>query len=306
MRTYHRRVRLAGLLLLAVAAVGTTAACGSSESSSTAAYDVGAPAVAPQTPGARNGAGDGATSGGSGRDPAATESKAQEVNQPGVDRKLVRTASLDITAPDLLDTAGRARAAVVGAGGYSGQEQVGERNATLTLYVPSDRFDAVLGELERFGKVTSRTQNAQDVTEQVVDVESRVLTQRASLERVRALLGRATGIAEIVQIESEVTRREADLESLLKRREALAGSVAMSTVTLRISLGGPAPAPVEDDDTFLDALAAGWSAFLAAGGFVLRLVGTVLPFAVVLGVPAVLVWRWRRGRPAPVVVRPAE
>ncbi|WP_026424329.1 DUF4349 domain-containing protein [Actinokineospora inagensis] len=59
-------------------------------------------------------------------------------------------------------------------------------------------------------------------------------SERAGLVRVRALLDRATGISEIVEPEGEVTRREADLESLLKRQQTLAAS----TITVRISLDG--------------------------------------------------------------------
>ncbi|WP_245931612.1 DUF4349 domain-containing protein [Actinokineospora auranticolor] len=237
-----------------------------------------------------------------------------QVPQPGVDRKLVRTALIEMTAPNVPDAAAQARAEAVAAGGYSGQEQVDDRRATLTLYVPSDQLDKALPLIEKAGKVRSRSQTAQDVTEQVVDVESRIATQRTSLSRVRALLDRATAISEIVQLESEVTRREADLESLLKRREALAGSVAMSTVSVRIAADGAPPvASPKEDDTLLGAFGDGWSAFVDTVAVIVFGVARVLPFALVVAVPACLVWRSRRRRrgadtgsrpPLPPVVAP--
>ncbi|GLW95710.1 DUF4349 domain-containing protein [Actinokineospora globicatena] len=298
------KVRLAGLLLVAGA---FAAGCTSSESMSS-----GAAAPAPamrQEPGAPGDyTADSATGGKAEAQPAPTESNGQpqeqpRVNQPGVDRKLVRTATVELTAGKVSDAADQVRDAVTSEGGFSGQEQVNDRYATLTLHVPSDRLDKALEKITAAGQVRNRAQTAQDVTEQVVDVESRIETQRASLARVRALLDRAGTISEIVQLEGEVTRREAELESLLKRREALAGSVALSTVTVRISVDGAAPPVTEDDDSFLGALATGWRAFLDAGSFVLRVVGTVLPFAVVLGVPAYLLWRARR-RNRPAVTAP--
>ncbi|GLZ38238.1 DUF4349 domain-containing protein [Actinokineospora sp. NBRC 105648] len=301
-----RRARLAGLLI-AMTAVGM-AGCSSQDSSSSG----GAPAraVAPALPGDAAAESDNSATSGSGAKAAAPtasgadQPKTDPVSQPGVDRKLVRTATVELSADSVFEAVGKAKNAVVVVGGYTGQEQVSERYATLTLFVPSDRLDSVLTQVGGAGKVRSQSQTAQDVTEQVVDVDSRIQTQRASLNRVRLLLDRATGISEIVQLESEVTRREADLESLLKRQQALAGSVAMSTVTVRISQdGAPAPVREEDDDSFLGALAVGWNAFLDAGGFVLRVVGTVLPFAVVLAVPAYLWWRSRRrARPKPAEI----
>ncbi|SDD42590.1 DUF4349 domain-containing protein [Actinokineospora iranica] len=296
------RGRLAGLALV-LAAVGGGAAC-TAEMSSTSGAAPERAAVAPQAPAAGAGAGDSAGRESRG-EPARQD---QQVSQPGVDRKLVRSATLEIAAPRVAEAADTARGEAIAVGGYAGQEQIGEHSATLTLHVPSDKLDAVLQRLTdgSVGQVRSRNQTAEDVTEQLIDVESRIETQRASLNRVRALLDRATDISEIVRLESEVTRREADLDSLLKRREGLAGSVAMSTVTLRIAKAGSPAAPVtEDEDDFLDALAAGWGAFLDAGNLVLRVVGAALPFAVALGVPAYVVWRIRRRRPAAAPPAPA-
>ncbi|HVK25409.1 MAG TPA: DUF4349 domain-containing protein [Actinokineospora sp.] len=244
----------------------------------------------------------GSTGGGSNSAGGAPAKEAEQVAQPGVDRKLVRTATLTLIITDIEDGASRARGVAIAKGGYTGQEEVGPRGATLTLFVPSDKLDAALDELAALGKVEGRTQSAQDVTEQIVDVESRIQTQRASLDRVRALLGQASGLSEVVQLESEVTRREADLESLLKRREKLAGSVAMSTVTVRMTRDKDAPVPTEDDSTVGGAFSGGWNAFLDAAEFVVRMIAVSLPFLLVIGVPAYLVWRWRRrGRATPAV-----
>ncbi|SES24233.1 DUF4349 domain-containing protein [Actinokineospora terrae] len=308
-----RRAGLTAVLLVAGAlAVG----CTSTDSMSSGGAPA-APVPALHEPGGPGDSatdlatGTGARSGSSPTEANKEPAEPPRVNQPGVDRKLVRTASVELTAGKVSDAADQVRDAVTSEGGFSGQEQVNDRYATLTLHVPSDRLDKALEKITAAGQVRNRSQTAQDVTEQVVDVESRIETQRASLARVRALLDRAGTISEIVQLEGEVTRREAELESLLKRREVLAGSVALSTVTVRISLDGAAPPVAEDDDSFLGALATGWRAFLDAGSFVLRVVGTVLPFAVVLGIPAYLLWRARRRNrtvvtPPPAVVPATE
>jgi hypothetical protein len=220
------------------------------------------------------------------------------VSQPGLDRKLIRTATLELAASNLVEITNRAREIAGSLGGYAGQEEVSTESATLTLHIPSNQFDKALGQLSGLvgpDGVRSRSQTAEDVTEQLVDVDSRIATQRASVDRVRALLARAQTVNEIVQIESEVTRREADLESLEKRREALTGQVALSRVTLKVSKGS-APPPASDDSGFLAGLAGGWHAFLVAGAVLLRVVGALLPFLIVLGIPGLLGLRWWRRR----------
>jgi Domain of unknown function (DUF4349) len=221
----------------------------------------------------------------------------QQVQQPGMDRRLIRTATVELAADDVAETVRRARQIAAGAGGYAGHQELRGDTATVTLHVPSDRFDRAVDDLSALGTVLAASQTAEDVTEQLVDVESRMTTQRASVERARALLARAGSVSEIVQIEGEVTRREADLESLQKRRETLAGQVAMSKATLRISKGASA-APTEPDDSggFLGGLAGGWRALLTAGGVVLNVVGVLVPFLVVVGVPVAIAVRWWRRR----------
>jgi hypothetical protein len=292
----HRLVGVAALLGVAAALV--TACTGSSGDAADSAV-AGAPYQAEDSGGA---AGEPRSAG---EKPGATAK--EEISQPGVDRKLVRTATIDLTAGDVVETVDRARDIAVREGGYAGREQVRDTSATVTLHIPSDRFDPALGDLSGLGEVVSREQDAEDVTEQVVDLNSRIATQRASVARVRALLAKAGTVDEIVRIEQEVTTREADLESLEQRSQALAGQVAMSTVTVRIeqTTTAPPPPPAEASG-FVAGLAAGWDAFLGAGTVALQVVGALLPFLLVLGVPAALVLRWRRRRRTAVPVTPVE
>ena len=73
------------------------------------------------------------------------------------------------------------------------------------------------------------------MTGQVVDVNSRVDSMTASVARVRALLAQATSIADVISIESELSVREANLESLQQQQAALGGQVALSTISLSIT-----------------------------------------------------------------------
>lgn len=282
--------RLVGVGLVLGVAFGLATGC--SGSSGESANSV---AIAPEAAEDAGGAGE-SKSTGQGEKPGGAEED-QDISQPGVDRALVRTATIELAAADVGETVDQARDVVVTEGGYSGREEVRQESATLTLHIPADRFARALDELSELGEVISQDQSAEDVTEQVVDLDSRTATQRASVDRVRALLARASTVDEIVRIEGELTTREADLESLEQRRKALAGQVAVSTVTITIGKTDAAPAARQDESSgFLAGLSDGWDAFLGAGAVTLRVIGAVLPFLLVLGIPAVPVIRWWRRR----------
>ncbi|MEV6642084.1 DUF4349 domain-containing protein [Amycolatopsis sp. NPDC051371] len=262
---------------------------------------------------AENGASSTADSAGSGRVPAApqqgtgkADSKVTPPQAGATDRKLSRSARLELTATKVVDVVAQARGIALGAGGYTGQESTGEDSATLSLAVPADKLDPVLDQLSHLGSsLVKRELNTQDVTEQVVDVEARLTTQRKSVERIRALLSQATSVSDITSIESELTSRESALESLEQQRNSLAGSVAMATVAMSIrSVAAPAPAK-EDRSGFLGGLAGGWDAFLVFGGGLLTVLGAIAPFLLIVVPLAWLGWRLNRRR-RPVKAEPTE
>jgi uncharacterized protein DUF4349 len=236
--------------------------------------------------------------------PGASKAPAQNgptVGQPGTtDRKLARSARLDVKTPKLDDLVSQARAIAAGAGGYTGQESTVASSATLSLAVPAEKLDGVLDQLAALGTVTRRELSSQDVTAQVVDTDARLATQRASVERIRALLAKATSVSEIASVESELTDREATLESLEQQQKSLAGSVAMATVALSVTAEAAGPPSTSPDDSsgFLGGLAGGWDAFLGFGGGLLTVLGAVAPFAVLIGLPLGLLgwWLWQRRR----------
>lgn len=172
-------------------------------------------------------------------------------------------------------------------------------NATMTLKVPPTQFRPLLNQLGGLGKQLSRSQTAEDVTSQAVDVASRLRSQRASVARLQALLDRATTVGAIVQVEGELSQREADLEALEAQQKRLGELVDLATIN--VSFVAPdvkiAPPVKKDNLGFLSGLGGGWDALVAVVLVTLTVAGALLPFVITLalvGVPAWLVVRSRR------------
>ncbi len=207
---------------------------------------------------------------------------------------IIRTATLTVQVKDVPKALDAARTTIETAGGYVGKESTfrdeeGEEQTDVVLRVPVDQYDEVLADLEGAGKLLERTAKAQDVTDQVVDVESRITTQRASVARIRELMDQATKLSDVVTLEGELSSRQAELESLLARQASLKDRTTMATITLSLA-ESPVKAAAEDDDPgIVDALAGGWSAFVTMLRWIVVALAAVLPFAAVLAL-IVLVW----------------
>lgn len=295
--------------LLAVAVALALAGCGGSAGNGSTSSGAGAASVAgvdSRTVGTPQAGPEAGTAGQASAAPAAPAA---------ADRAVVRTASLQVRVGgdgDVLAASRRAAAIAQGAGGYvsgentsSDPEQPAKTVSELVLRVPNARLGSVLDQLGALGTLLQQRQDATDVTGQVVDLNARLASQRASVERVRALLARATTIGDVVQIEGELARREADLESLEAQAKQLADQTALATVTVTL-VGPDTPAPVEPKPAgFLAGLAAGWHAFTAAGTWLLTAVGAALPFLLLAGVAAVVTVAVRRRHPAQTPTPPA-
>ncbi len=282
-------------LVVAAFAVVALAGCGANTAGSSSDQAAVAPAPAQDNP----------REGGAPKQEAAGEAQ-RAGTSARQDRQLVRTATIELRAPDSTEVLARVKDLVMTEGGYSAQEKSQANRASVTLKVPGDRLDRVVGSIAELEgvEVGRRELQTEDVTEQMVDVEARLANQRASVERVRGLLERATTTSEITDIEAELTKRQSELESLQRRHEALKGQVAMSTLTVVISATGEQVVVREEDD-FLSAFAGGWKALVEAFSWLLVVLGGVLPFAVVLGLPTFgYLWWRRRRKTAPAAVTP--
>ncbi|MCX4634852.1 DUF4349 domain-containing protein [Streptomyces sp. P9-2B-2] len=293
-----RRGATAGVLLAVSLAVAGCSAPGG-DSARDSAVSGKAPAAPSRAAGERQSAG-AAADGGAAR-PGGRTGKAPKA----VPAQIVRTATVTVQTEDIAAALARARAAVDGAGGYTADETTdhdaaGHDRSRIVLRVPPAEYDGVLGRLAGLGKLLSREVSAKDVTSQVVDTDSRIRSQRASVTRIRALMEKATTIGDIVSLESELSTREANLESLEAQLKSLKESTGMATVTLLLRQPDAAPGDRGDDrpTSFGDALSGGWHAFLTAVRWVLVAVGAVLPFAVAAGLVYAL-WRLVRDRLRP-------
>jgi hypothetical protein len=226
--------------------------------------------------------------------PAPAQADPGAVPVGGVARALVRTAQLSVDADDPVAAIRRVRSAVAGAAGTVAQESSTDSGAQLTIRVPADRLDQLIDSIAGIGHVTHRTSQVVDATEEAVDLGARVASQRASVDRVRALLSEARSIGDVVAIESELTRREADLDSLTGRLNALKDQVALSTLTVDVDKAPITTTENPKPTGFLAGLTAGWEGLQATASATGAVVGFLVPFLPVVAVLLGLVWWGRR------------
>jgi hypothetical protein len=138
------------------------------------------------------------------------------------DRMLVRRATVELEVDEPQNIAVSARTIAQGLGGYiERSSEASGRMVRVTMRVPTAALDAAMDAVSRLGRLRARRLSTDDVTEQIVDLDARATTLRATRDRLRRLLERTESIGEIVTVEREVARIQGELEMLEARLEYL-------------------------------------------------------------------------------------
>jgi hypothetical protein len=296
--------RAAGLLI-ALTTTAALAACSTSDGGSDAASGESAPASRSSDSGSGSGADSEA---GGGTDGSASDRAGADdgPTTPQMERSVISSGTISLAGEDVRATR-REVQRVVDAKGGEVTDETSETDSDgdtayvrLVVRVPSAEFGETMSALEQVGMLRSSDRGSDDVTTEVIDTGVRVRAQEASLRRVEMLLADARDLKDIIWIESQLTSRQAELDSLKSQQSWLADQTSLSTITVDISRHEVVEDESEDEEKpagFLAGLDGGTKALGAVVTILTTVVGALLPFAAVallLGLPAWLVVRRRR------------
>jgi predicted anti-sigma-YlaC factor YlaD len=153
---------------------------------------------------------------------------------------VIRTATLQLVAKDFSTVRSAVERILDGAAGFADQLGVSADPGTArvlrgTLRVPGTQLTDVLTRLRALGLVTQDQQNAQDVADQLVDLDARLKSARATEQRLIELLKNRTGkLSDVLEVEQELTRVRLDIERLDAEKTNMTRRVAYATIDLTI------------------------------------------------------------------------
>jgi hypothetical protein len=215
-------------------------------------------------------------------------------NDTTVQKDIVTTGTMRMTVASPTEAADKFVDATVAAGGHveSRSEQSGHGRPTveLILRIPSSKVDGVLDEVGKLGTVDSMQIGHEDVTAQRVDLDARIRALQTSVDRLLDLMSKATSTSALLEAESTLTQRQADLDSLKSQRAALGDQIAYSTITVDLATEPEVIAP----GGFSGAVKDGWDALVKLGGALAATFGFLLSWIPIFALLVGAIWLLRR------------
>ncbi len=162
-------------------------------------------------------------------------------------RMLVYRGQIELETARAEEAAQQFLQQVVAWGGYlQQQERRNDRDVMiLTVRVPAPQFDAAFALLRASGRVLAEWRQAEDVTEEFVDLGIRLDNAIKSRDRLLEVLAKATKVEDVLAVEKELRRLTEEIERMEGRRKFLADRVAMATIEASFRSNQTAPPPTK-------------------------------------------------------------
>ena len=176
--------------------------------------------------------------------PAPMPPKGEEGFAPGAlpsteERMIVRTGEMSLVVEDVVGARDEIAQLAARYDGYvvssqiSGEEQ--EMRGYISIRVPDDKFESALAELRDLAvRVTSESTASRDITEEYVDLQSRLKNAEATESQYLALLAKATDVEDILRIYERLSQVRREIEQIKGRMQYLERTSSMSLIEVRL------------------------------------------------------------------------
>ncbi len=234
------------------------------------------------------------------------------------ERKIIRNAELQLEANAPEESQTKIGKIAESKGGFVVETQSSASDAkaatrdtvTMTVRVPSAKFDEALNEIRQTAsRVIGEIVKGEDVTEEFIDIEARLKTQKALETQFLEIMKRSNTVADALNVQTEIARVRGDIEKIEGRKRFLESQASLSTIKIRLQT--PAAFSANTAGFFGKLGQAFGSGFDAALSFILVLVTALialLPFFLFIVTPVYFVIRYffrknRKGKLAGEIVR---
>lgn len=206
----------------------------------------------------------------------------------GITRKIIRDGSMEIRVNELQKGKSTIDTLVKIYKGYYSNETFNNmdysRGFNLTIRIPSARFDEFISAIETGeGEVVFKNISSRDVTEEFIDLETRLANKKNYLNRYSDLLKQARSVKDILEIQEKTRLIEEEVESVQGRLKYLNNQVDYSTLTLQISKKNDYNQYSQNKGSFFDrlkmSLVKGWFGLVSFALFLIR----IWPFWIIAG-----------------------
>ena len=231
-----------------------------------------------------------------------------------IERKIIRNANVSLEVEEPKKAMQRVASVAESRGGFvvtsESRQEAGASGGkaseviSMEVRVPAAQFDAAMNDIRAAAsRVASEKITGQDVTEEYIDLDARLRTQRALEDQLLDIMKSARGVPDAITVERELANVRTEIEKIEGRRRFLENQTSLSTISVTLQPPSPLVSTTGFFRSVASAFGEGVDIAAAITLFLIRVVLAMLPLAIFFGVPVYFLWRYvarRARRRAPV------
>ena len=233
------------------------------------------------------------------------QSEKAEETSAAADRKIIRNADLTMEVESSTDTQHRIASIAESHGGFVVTSEAKQRESTepakrtldirLVVRIPENHFGSALDQIRALTtNLTEEKVSGQDVTEEFIDLEARIRTQKALEQQFLQIMRQTGKIVDALEVQRQIAEVRSDIERLEGRKRFLENRSALSTITVNIV--GPKAVAVIPTTGFRASVSDAVSESIDVGAgivlFFVRFLIVMIPISLFLLLPGGLLLRY--------------
>jgi len=228
------------------------------------------------------------------------------VEMPPVDeeRMIVRNGDMSLVVVDVVEARDEIARLAVRLGGYvvssgiSGEEE--EMRGQIAIRVPDDKFDQAFSELRQLAvRVRGESTGSQDVTEEYVDLKSRLKNAEATESQYLDVLEKATEVEDILRVYERLSQVRSEIEQIKGRMQYLERTSSMSLISVSLRPEVSAKPLASAGWNALEILKSAVRGIVTFGQWLVSVVIWLIIFSPVWGaIGGIIYWRRRKKKAA--------
>jgi hypothetical protein len=174
-----------------------------------------------------------------------------EATTAATDRKIVRNADLTMEVASTNEAQHRVSSIAEAHGGFVVNSESKQRESAdpaqrtidfkVMVRIPADQYGVALDEIKKLASnVLEEKSTGQDVTEEFIDLEARIKTQKALETQFLEIMQRANKIEDALEVQRQIAEVRTEIEKLEGRKRFLENRSSLATITVNIQ----APRPI--------------------------------------------------------------
>lgn len=158
------------------------------------------------------------------------DNSASTSNPNLIEKKKIKNADVNLQVENLADTMNAIEEWVRNFNGYISNSNENSNSMNINAHIPSESFEKAMESCGSLGKITNRSINERDITDQYYDLKTRIENKRILINKFQDYLKKANNVKEILQVESQLANTTAELENLQGQMNRMSKEISFSQV----------------------------------------------------------------------------